>query len=357
MGKTKDLKEKPTREIPENKRICFKSILKSIDRVNKTIDVIMTTSQEDRDGDIIDSRTLVVGPNFFPKNPVVLWAHNSWETPIAKVIKINQKVKQVEATVQFADTKKANEVFELYAGGFLHAWSIGFFPSKDPGDTVVRRAEPDEGGYQRFLGFLFKNAELVELSSVPVPSNPGALVRQLSALKGKHPKLALSLMKDFNIKDGDLEGVDEIDETLSDDLEEDVLQSEFFFQGDKAFLTEQMYKAMKKSLVEKGAAGKIPVNVAFVKTTDQTGANYDYEILKGTPENPKEIKLICITLYVLDPKSKSLEESRSDEDESTPDSNEEEPQNPVIQHSLEMELEKAELGQSELDQQILNMEI
>jgi outer membrane biosynthesis protein TonB len=76
--------------------------------------------------------------------------------------------------MQFADTQEARDVFDLYEGGFLNAFSVGFKPIE------IAYEERVPGSSE--MGAVFKKAELLENSAVPVPANPGALV--MKALMG-----------------------------------------------------------------------------------------------------------------------------------------------------------------------------
>ncbi len=135
----------------------------SIDTATNTLEVIFTTSTQDRQGDIVDPEGLDFSG--FLKNPVVLWAHDQERPPIARVRSVSVQDTDVSAVVEFAATPFAQEVFSLYAEGFLSAWSIGF---------IARETLPLDGG-----GVHVFSAEVVEISAVPVPANPEALTKHL----------------------------------------------------------------------------------------------------------------------------------------------------------------------------------
>ena len=131
----------------------------------RTLVVKITSPTPDRSQDIVEPKGM--NAKNFMKNPVVLFAHNYSELPIAKCTNLEVVEDGVLATVQFMEAGKygkSDVVYEMYKTGFLNAWSIGFMPSgKDAYE------ENDEGGYT------FKNWELLEFSSVPVPANAEAL--------------------------------------------------------------------------------------------------------------------------------------------------------------------------------------
>lgn len=146
----------------------------SIDREKRRLTATISTRSKDRDGDIVEPR----GGDFadFMRNPVVLWAHDRRSKPIAKVVNIFVSEDAIIAEIEFAKTKEADEIFELYAGGFLNAWSIGFGATKDGVEPLM-----DEDN--RVTGYHFKKWRLDELSGVPVPANAEALTRALKELE------------------------------------------------------------------------------------------------------------------------------------------------------------------------------
>lgn len=136
------------------------------DTPSRTLEVVISTSTRDRQGDVIES----AGLDFtnFLRNPVVLWAHDQERPPVARVLGVQRTGDEVRARVEFADTPFAKEVFSLYSAGFLRAWSIGFLPVR------WRQLPVSQGG-----GRYVESAEVVELSAVPVPANPEALTKAL----------------------------------------------------------------------------------------------------------------------------------------------------------------------------------
>lgn len=138
-----------------------------------------STSVQDRDGEKIahdawDSKN-------FARNPVVLWAHSYSERPIAKALWVKQQTNGLKFKPQFAPTEMGKETYMLYKEGFLNAFSVGFIP-KD--------FEEDEENMVEFMGFFggkfekplltYTDVELLEISCVPVPCCPDALVERLA---------------------------------------------------------------------------------------------------------------------------------------------------------------------------------
>jgi HK97 family phage prohead protease len=154
--------------------------VRSVNVEARTVDVIASTETEDSHGTI-----LVQDWNLerFNRNPVVLWAHNMTlgmdELPIGRCTRAEVVDGQLECTVQFAGADvnpRAEQVFQAYRQGFLRAVSVGFNPRS-------YRWEERDG---REVLVLYDN-ELIELSCVPVGSNPDALARALAARSNPGP--------------------------------------------------------------------------------------------------------------------------------------------------------------------------
>ncbi len=144
--------------------------LKGIDQERRTISALVSTDSVDRDGDVIVAAGWQL--DNYRKNPVVLWAHRYDELPVAKALALEITDHGLLAMMQFADHELAQDVFALYAGGFLRAFSVGF-----------RALEYGPRKDETSRGWLISKAELMEFSCVPVPANQDALVLASKALK------------------------------------------------------------------------------------------------------------------------------------------------------------------------------
>jgi len=126
-----------------------------------------STETEDRDGEVIK----VAGWQLenYKKNPVFMWAHDYTQPPIGKAVNVHKRNGALIFDVEFADKDTyefADTIYKLYQGGFLHATSVGFIPDSQfitEGDGVKSPRRT------------YAKQELLELSAVPVPSNPDAL--------------------------------------------------------------------------------------------------------------------------------------------------------------------------------------
>lgn len=143
------------------------SATRSVDTKARTIEFVASTSAVDRYGDSIDQSGW--DTKNFERNPIFLWSHRSSDPPVGKVIALSKGASLI-AKVEFATNVYpfAKTIFDLYAGGFLQAVSVGFLPTE---------SEPliDDTGRQS--GQRFLKQELLEISATPVPANPQALAR------------------------------------------------------------------------------------------------------------------------------------------------------------------------------------
>lgn len=217
------------KEKPEDKTKLFQTItfkLSGFNDTDRTFTAVASTSIVDRQGDSINQEGWDL--DNFIANPVIPWAHDYWQPPVARAIEIGVVAGNLQFTYQappkglyeFADT-----IWDLYRNGFMFAFSVGFIPTESEGD------------WQN--GFNFTSCELLEISAVVVPANPQALAlaykmgtideKQTKQLIAKTESALTSLRKameeeveeeksiinNINITSGDLKGmVDEIIERL-----------------------------------------------------------------------------------------------------------------------------------------------
>lgn len=101
--------------------------IKDFDADKYTIRAIISSGQPDRQGDMIDQTSWNLDE--YKKNPVVLWAHDHWQPAIGKALEIfTNENGMLEAVIQFAveEYEFAKTIYNLYAGGFMRAFSVGF---------------------------------------------------------------------------------------------------------------------------------------------------------------------------------------------------------------------------------------
>ncbi len=238
MAKTKDNQEKPEEmehreieyKIDDEKKISF-GICKAIDvdEEQRTVIAVISTGVIDRDGEILTPKG--VKTENFEKNPVIPWSHDTREPPIGKALWIKVGTKRILAKVKFAMTDRAEEVWQLFKGKFLRAFSVGFIPLKG------HRPTPEEIKKNPDLAdafWIFDEWELLEFSPVTVPANPEALA---TAVKNKTITISKALKEELKIK----EIVEEVPENEDEVLipvsafksEEKIIEVEPFFEVDE----------------------------------------------------------------------------------------------------------------------------
>lgn len=118
---------------------------------------IASTENMARDGMTIKADAWQV--DNYRKNPVVLWAHNYSEPPIGRA-DVVQEEGQLVASVTFDQGDEfAKSIERKYREGFLHSVSVGWETQQNEGTTITR-------------------AELLDVSAVPVPGDPDALIQR-----------------------------------------------------------------------------------------------------------------------------------------------------------------------------------
>jgi len=139
---------------------------------------VASTPAENRYGDV------VAGPwkiDDFIRNPVMPFSHNYGIPPVAKA----ENVRLVDDTLmgtavwyEGADYPLAVTVAAQYRQGFLRAFSVGF----DPKTITARRLLPKDHVHYAEQGYLYTDNDLMEISAVPVPANPEALVAERAGI-------------------------------------------------------------------------------------------------------------------------------------------------------------------------------
>jgi len=138
---------------------------------DRTYEFTASTSTLDRDGEVIDP--LGWDLKNFKKNPVIMYAHDYRTLPIGKAPRVwVSKDGELKNTVEFPPEgtyEFADIVERLVDTGYLKTESVGFIPRKwedGDGDKAPRRT--------------YLKQELLEISIVPVPSNPDALMNAVN---------------------------------------------------------------------------------------------------------------------------------------------------------------------------------
>ncbi len=111
----------------------------------------------------------------FRSNPVVLDTHNRFESgAVIGKAKVQTEGKELVAEITFAETERAETIWQLVKTGFIRALSVGFIP--DPAKT--KKLGPDDiDGDIVGPATIIRQWELIEISVVPVPADRDALRR------------------------------------------------------------------------------------------------------------------------------------------------------------------------------------
>lgn len=175
--------------------------VKSIDKEAGTLEAIFSTQDVDRHGDVVlqDGWDITM----FKKNPVILNSHNYGDAAdvIGKASNVRVEAKKLQGVITFAvnENPKAKVIFDLYAGGYLNAFSVGFIPTE---------FKTNKDGTTDW--YTIKAAELLEVSAVSVPANARALAKS----KGID-------IDALGMNDDEDETEDETDEDVEDDEEDE----------------------------------------------------------------------------------------------------------------------------------------
>lgn len=128
---------------------------------------VISTGDVDRDQDRINPDGWKL--DNFRKNPVMLWAHSSYDPPIAKCAKaFVDEMKRLIVDAEFTPQDLypfGYMIGKMYEQGYLNAQSVGLRAIK-----ATAAVEPD-----RPWGIDYQEQELIETSALPCPSNPDAL--------------------------------------------------------------------------------------------------------------------------------------------------------------------------------------
>ncbi len=168
-----------------------------INESEHSVSFIISTQDEDRDGDIVISRGGELAA--YARNPVVLFGHGSWQVPIGtarspqdQALSVFLEENRVRAKCYFdmPDPDSAF-IFGKVQRGILNATSISFLP------VVAHRREYGKSHHEdtKPLGWVFERWEMTEFSVVAIPANAGAIRDSLDSEKSFiSPKLQKALL-------------------------------------------------------------------------------------------------------------------------------------------------------------------
>ena len=151
------------------------------DPADRILEFVGSTADVDRYGDIIE----VEGWDLknFKKNSPFLWAHNYQAPPVGTVVKAFTDKRGLICHTYFPTDEEIavqgwpsniptpETVYRLYKIGSLKATSVGFA-------GLEREPITDKKNEGQQTGWRYLKSELYELSAVPVPANPYAVIQQ-----------------------------------------------------------------------------------------------------------------------------------------------------------------------------------
>jgi HK97 family phage prohead protease len=161
------------------------------------IEAIIATNSIDRHGEILEIDG--VDLKQYKKNPVVLWAHDYSQLPMAKSISIKKQDGKIISKMEFnPNDEESMKKYDAYKNGFVNAFSIGFIPTDGVWDEKIN-------------GYRWTKSEMIEYSGVPVPANAEALVQAKSFLELGILKAEASVKTDESDEDEDISEDEDID--------------------------------------------------------------------------------------------------------------------------------------------------
>jgi HK97 family phage prohead protease len=153
---------------PEDKMFTEAQIdTKSFNDDEKSFVAWASRPVKDRDDELINADAWDL--RNYKKNPVVMWAHDYKGRPVGRSMWIKPEEDGLKFKPQFAKTEAGEETYQLYKDGILKAFSVGFVPHEweDAEEKEAKAGKPKR---------TYTKVELLEISCVPIPSCPDALV-------------------------------------------------------------------------------------------------------------------------------------------------------------------------------------
>lgn len=164
------------------KRMSVKAVNESLEEGERAVIRYISTRDVDRDREVLVPQGMVADE--FSKAPQVLWCHDYSLPPIGKSEWLKVDKNGIKSKTIYAETERAEEVWQLIKGGFLSTASVGFMPLERmwKGDAnwrpTVDKLNAKWGCDLEKEGaeVITTKWQLLEYSDVPVPANPNALV-------------------------------------------------------------------------------------------------------------------------------------------------------------------------------------
>jgi len=151
----------------------------------------ITATVSDESLDRYDSIILQSGWKLerFRNNPVIMPFHDYSAPPVGRALSTwvepHADPPRLRMRIEFANTDIGREMYQLYSGGFMRAFSVGWIPiaKREMTEKEIERLRQKGARFTgRFTPVVYSESELLEASAVPIPGNPGALADQKSEL-------------------------------------------------------------------------------------------------------------------------------------------------------------------------------
>ena len=149
---------------------------------------IASTDALDRDKEVLLPKGALV--ENFMENPVMLSIHNYGKMAVGKVLSLEINDKDITFDFVFAPNQEGKDFENMYKTGFMNAFSVGLYPQKSLwiDDETPKKFEVEvAGGKKQNIDLndwketprrIVNQWELLEISPVPVPANPEALLQR-----------------------------------------------------------------------------------------------------------------------------------------------------------------------------------
>lgn len=139
-----------------------------VDRDRRIVRHVISSGTRSHTGLEIDQ----AGWDFQHYHGIVLWDHDSSAPAIGKNVDMGLRGSpaMLHAATQFAPTDFGQELFTLYAEGYMRDWSVGAF---------IDESEPIKDADDRVVALRSKRQRLMEYSAVPIGANPDAVTQAL----------------------------------------------------------------------------------------------------------------------------------------------------------------------------------
>ena len=234
------------------------------DPAERVLEFIASTAQMDRYGDIIEVEGWEL--DNWLKVPVILYGHDYGGFPIGQGISaIKDPLRGLLIQAKFAtaeENPEADIAYRLALGGYIRAVSVGFM-------DLEREPIVDNEGNR--TGWRFKREELLEVSLVAVPANPGALIVpvQKGLLTQEEAEAIQAKMKEKAEEGQEKQGTDDPEIKQHDDLNQRLIalglpptEPNCDCSGTLLALCD-LAEAQRREIVELRAKATLKLNVAL----------------------------------------------------------------------------------------------